>query len=67
MYIPAVPSTPMNLAYVSKQKDHFLRGVSPPDFPTQSIPEGQFIGEGKAEDITHPIARKAMGLAIEVI
>ncbi|KAF5387485.1 hypothetical protein D9757_006555 [Collybiopsis confluens] len=36
MYIPAVPTTPNNKAYIEKQKDSFLKSVSPPDFPRRS-------------------------------
>ncbi len=61
MYIPAVPYTPQNAAYISRQKDSFLTGLPPPDFP-QWAGEGQFKGRGHADDIVGLGARKAMGL-----
>lgn len=60
MYIPAVPYTAQNAAYVSRQKEHFLRGIPPPDFP-QWDGEGNFTGRGISDDIADPKARKAMG------
>ena len=61
MYIPAVPYTPQNAAYISRQKDAFIKGVPPPDFP-QWAGEGDFTGRGLADDIADIGARKAMGL-----
>jgi hypothetical protein len=65
MYIPAVPLTPQNQQYVARQKDHFLRGVPPPDFPVPTTGVN-FVGIGKDEDIEEPIGRLAMGLPISV-
>ncbi|THH09868.1 hypothetical protein EW145_g1713 [Phellinidium pouzarii] len=62
MYIPAVPLTPQNLSYVARQKESFLRGIPPPDFP-KGAGEGSFIGVGKETDVIGEIGRKAMGLA----
>ncbi|KDQ13124.1 hypothetical protein BOTBODRAFT_160721 [Botryobasidium botryosum FD-172 SS1] len=59
MYIPAVPLTPANAAYVAKQKAHFLQGLAPPDFP-QGEGEGSFVGKGLLSDI-HPDGLNAMG------
>ena len=42
MYIPAVPLTPQNLEYIQRQKDSFLNGAVPPDFPK---------GAGEAESL----------------
>ncbi|TCD66348.1 hypothetical protein EIP91_001452 [Steccherinum ochraceum] len=65
MYIPAVPSTPQNMAYVHRQKESFLAGIPPPDFPrTQG--ESNFVGLGTLEDIESLIGKKAMGVAIPV-
>jgi hypothetical protein len=64
MYIPAVPLTPQNAAYIQKQKDAFIQGRAPPDFPVGE--EGQFVGFGKAENIHGRLARQAMGFPIEV-
>ncbi|EPQ53979.1 DUF1479-domain-containing protein [Gloeophyllum trabeum ATCC 11539] len=65
MYIPAVPCTPQNSAYVERQKESFLQGIPPPDFPREKGEAG-FKGHGCPEDITTPIGKKAMGLPIEV-
>ena len=66
MYIPAVPCTPQNAAYVARQKDAFLTGATPPDFPA-TIGEGHCQGVGKLDDIGNPIGRRAMGLPIGVV
>lgn len=65
MYIPAVPYTSQNAAYIEKQKDSFLQGVPPPDFPAWQGEKG-FAGVGTAEDIIGPAGKKAMGFAVEV-
>ena len=65
MYIPAMPYTPTNAAYVEKQRESFLQGIAPPDFPTNKG-EGNCVGVGKADDIVDPIGKRAMGFAIEV-
>lgn len=62
MYIPAIPKTPQNLAYVQRQKEAFLAGAVPPDFP-KGPGEGGFVGVGMEKDISGDIARRAMGLA----
>ncbi|KAJ6553578.1 hypothetical protein DFH09DRAFT_1166934 [Mycena vulgaris] len=64
MYIPAVPLTPANARYVARQKEEFLKGLPPPDFPVTIAGVG-FIGLGKDEDVEGP-GRKAMGLPISV-
>ncbi|TFY82741.1 hypothetical protein EWM64_g1272 [Hericium alpestre] len=60
MYIPAVPLTPQNRDYVEKQRETFVQGLTPPDFPTAS-PEALYTGIGKAEDIANPLGKVAMG------
>ncbi|KAH8091349.1 DUF1479-domain-containing protein [Cristinia sonorae] len=65
MYIPAVPYTAQNAAYVEKQRESFLTGIPPPDFP-RTPGEKTFVGFGKPEDIESPIGRKAMGLPVAV-
>ena len=62
MYIPACPLTPQNLAYIQRQKDYFLKGASPPDYP-KTAGEDKFAGTGKEGDIVGDAARQAMGLA----
>ncbi|KAL5511380.1 hypothetical protein ACEPAH_4596 [Sanghuangporus vaninii] len=61
MYIPATPLTPQNLSYIARQKETFLKGATPPDFP-KTPGEGTFVGVGKDEDIVGEVARRAMGL-----
>ncbi|KIK58041.1 hypothetical protein GYMLUDRAFT_45594 [Collybiopsis luxurians FD-317 M1] len=63
MYIPAMPTTPINTAYVEKQKETFLQEISPPDFPKGSQ---AFIGGGKPTDLLSPVGLHAMGLPIAV-
>jgi len=65
MYIPAVPFTPANAEYVKRQRETFLKGATPPDFP-DTEGEGSFVGVGQAEDIVDPVAKRAMGFVVEV-
>lgn len=65
MYIPAVPLTPQNQSYVERQKETFLRGQRPPDFP-KGPGEDQFIGVAGVDDIVAPSGRRAMGFPIAV-
>lgn len=65
MYIPAVPFTAQNAAYIQKQKDCFVQGTPPPDFPQWKGEQG-FLGLATADDILSPKGREAMGFAIEV-
>jgi len=62
MYIPAVPLTPQNEKYVERQKETFLKGLSPPDFP-RAGGESEFVGVGGVADILTPVGRRAMGFA----
>ena len=64
IYIPAMPNTPVNAEYIQKQKESFLKGVAPPDFPT-TIGEAACVGVAKEEDIVDPIGKRAMGFVIE--
>lgn len=61
MYIPAVPFTDKNADYVRRQKECFLKGERPPDFPKGEA-EAAFIGIATANDIDNDLGRKAMGL-----
>lgn len=61
MYIPAVPFTTSNFDYIQRQKDCFLAGQRPPDFP-KGPAEAEFIGVGRVGDIDNDLGRKAMGL-----
>ena len=61
MYIPSVPLTPQNLSYLARQKDAFIAGRPPPDFP-QGRGEAGFVGLGREEDVVGELGRRAMGL-----
>jgi hypothetical protein len=65
MYIPAVPFTALNFDYVERQRECFLEGERPPDFP-KGKGEGAFIGVATADDIKSDAGRRAMGLPIVV-
>ncbi|KAK7037759.1 hypothetical protein VNI00_010720 [Paramarasmius palmivorus] len=67
MYIPAVPSTPLNQVYIERQKETFLKGTTPPDFPKAQVQEAEFIGTGKPDDILSPVGKHAMGFPIAVV
>ncbi len=64
MYIPAVPLTPMNQAYIEKQKERFLSANRPPDFP-QGMSEAKFAGIATVKDIVSAEGRRAMGIGAE--
>ncbi|PPQ79097.1 hypothetical protein CVT25_002890 [Psilocybe cyanescens] len=61
MYIPAVPLTPQNQAYIERQKETFLTGQRPPDFP-KGPGEAEYIGVGTMEDVIGKMGQRAMGL-----
>ncbi|KAF9048815.1 DUF1479-domain-containing protein [Panaeolus papilionaceus] len=61
MYIPAVPLTPQNLAYVERQKATFLSKERPPDFP-KGPAEADFVGVAGVEDFLSDAGKRAMGL-----
>ncbi|KAI0059235.1 DUF1479-domain-containing protein [Artomyces pyxidatus] len=65
MYIPAVPTTPQNTEYIKRQKDTFVQGSTPPDFP-KTAPEASYVGIGLPEDIVDAMGKKAMGFDIQV-
>ncbi|KAJ7760633.1 hypothetical protein DFH07DRAFT_816198 [Mycena maculata] len=65
MYIPSVPLTPANASYITRQRDQFIKGLPPPDFPVATTGVG-FVGLAKDEDLEEPLGRKAMGLPISV-
>ena len=58
MYIPAVPLTPQNQAYIERQKTTFLSGGKPPDFSGKS--EANFVGLATVDDVGRA-GRRAMG------
>ena len=59
MYIPAVPLTPLNQAYIERQKANFLSGETPPDFPGKG--EASFVGLATVNDVGSRVGRRAMG------
>lgn len=61
MYIPAVPATTQNKEYIIRQKQTFLIGKPPPDFP-QNDGEMGFTNLGNEKDFLSDIGRVAMGL-----
>ncbi|RPD57920.1 DUF1479-domain-containing protein [Lentinus tigrinus ALCF2SS1-7] len=60
LYIPAVPLTERNAAYVRDQRDNFLRGLPSPDFPGGEG-ESQFVGRAGVGDITSADGRSLLG------
>jgi len=62
MYIPAVPFTASNFDYIQRQKDCFLAGKRPPDFP-KGPTEADFVGVGGVGDIDNATGRRAMGFS----
>ena len=60
IYIPAMPETPVNAAYVDRQRECFLRRAPPPDFP-QDHGERGFLFVGSEKDIVNAEGRRAMG------
>lgn len=73
MYIPAVPLTPRNVNYAKAQREHFLAGLPPPDFPQKSVAVPERVGESAFEKKGLPtdVGRqsvdgvRAMGLGTE--
>ncbi|KAM0756549.1 DUF1479-domain-containing protein [Meredithblackwellia eburnea MCA 4105] len=61
MYIPEVPLTKRNWSYVENQREDFLIGVPPSDFPG-GVGEKGFVGRATQEDVQGIVARRAMGL-----
>jgi hypothetical protein len=61
MYIPAVPLTPQNQEYIERQRETFLSGERPPDFP-KGKSESVFVGVATVDDVVGKAGRRAMGL-----
>jgi len=59
LYIPAVPDIPMNRAYVNQQRESFLAGLPPTDFPGG---KGESEHVGRATEETIEEAGGAQGL-----
>ncbi|KAL4908636.1 hypothetical protein BDW74DRAFT_102303 [Aspergillus multicolor] len=52
MYIPSCPLTEANAEYVRRQREDFVNGVPPPDFPSGKG-ESQHIGRATEAEIRH--------------
>ncbi|RAO73167.1 uncharacterized protein BHQ10_009179 [Talaromyces amestolkiae] len=61
-YIPSVPLTPNNMRYVAQQKEAFLKGIPPPDFPG-GLGESGYSDRATNEDIQCEAGKVAMGLS----
>jgi hypothetical protein len=48
--------------YIAQQRDSFLKGVPPPDFPG-GAGESEFTDRAKSEDVIGASGRLAMGLS----
>jgi hypothetical protein len=62
MYIPSVPVCDMNVDYIKVQKEAFLEGVPPPDFPG-GVGESKHVGKGQECSLTEGVAKSAFGFA----
>jgi hypothetical protein len=62
LYIPSVPLTGTNAKYIRDQREQYLAGVPPPDFPG-GVGESAFVAKGRTSDILTHEGRRAMGLA----
>jgi len=63
MYIPACPVTEANAAYVARQRNDFVAGVPPPDFPGGKG-ESEHIGrstEATLRGLTNELGLRALG------
>jgi hypothetical protein len=58
-YIPAMPATPANAAYVRRQAEKFAAGRTPPDFPPNDSEVG-FAGRGGVADLS-ALGRRMLG------
>jgi len=61
-YIPAVPLTVGNSAYLRDQLANFMRGAPAPDFPGGEG-ESTFVGRGIPEDVKTVEGRRVLGLS----
>jgi hypothetical protein len=59
MYIASAPACAKNDAYLKRQLPGFLKGESPPDFPTDHF-EVDFTGRATADDLT-PLGKAQLG------
>ncbi|KAF8588742.1 DUF1479-domain-containing protein [Ramaria rubella] len=60
MYIPSAPLTAQNAIYMARQRDAFVRGVPPPDFPG-GAGESEFVGRAGVKHLEGEGGRAGMG------
>jgi hypothetical protein len=60
-YIPAAPLCDVNVGYLKRQRDSFLKGTPPPDFPG-GVGELNHVGRGTMKDLSAE-GKVAMGCA----
>lgn len=60
IYIAATPRCRKNLTYAQRQAEHFLTGLSSPDFPAEHL-ETDFDGRATVDDLTD-LGRAQMAL-----
>ena len=51
----------MNVDYIKAQKEAFLKGIPPPDFPG-GVGESRHVGKGEEASLNGVTARSAFGL-----
>ncbi|KAF4125033.1 DUF1479 domain protein [Geosmithia morbida] len=65
MYIPACPMTRQNVDYARQQREHFLHGIPPSDFPG-GVGESRHVGRPGADvlkELAGTVAQRAAGFA----
>ncbi|KAH7883473.1 hypothetical protein F5I97DRAFT_1982147 [Phlebopus sp. FC_14] len=60
LYIPAVPLSVKNAAYLCDQRTNFMHGLPAPDFPGGEG-ESRFLGRGMLQDINSREGQQALG------
>lgn len=60
-YIPVAPLCEINVDYLRRQRDNFLKSQPPPDFPG-GVGESEHVGHGTVDDLGE-VGRRAMGCA----
>lgn len=60
LYIPACPLTLTTAKYLKQQRDGFVRGVPPSDFP-QGVGESGFVGRAGEKDVATREGRRVLG------
>ena len=59
-YVPSFPATLRNAEYVARQRQHFVQGRTPPDFPPNDS-EATFSGRATEQHLTG-LGRRLIGL-----